>query len=213
MIMELELLKKSWDNLDKKIQKAAVFNEKLIESIVASKVMTTVGKLKKLYNSFFIVLTIEIIFLVAIFFGNPFDFKYSIQYVPYALLLIVVIIAFVNLVRIAVAIRKLSPASRIDLYVQEIISIYDRNNRFERWFGAISLSVGLLVPLSFLPKKIERYGMAGAWMDIAIMTGITLILYLLAFKFGAFNNPHKEKLKKELEEWKTLRALADDMKG
>jgi hypothetical protein len=111
------------------------------------------------------------------------------------------------------AIQNLSPASKIDQYVQDIISIYDRNKRFEGWFGAIFLSIGLLVPISFLPKKIERYGMAGAWMDIAIMISITLILYLLAFKFGAFKNRHSEKLKNDLAEWKALRALAEDMKG
>jgi len=213
MIMGLELLKKSWENLDRKIQNVATFNEKLIESIVASKVITTVDKIKRLYTSFFIVLSVEIIFLVAIFFGNPFDFKYNIQYAPYALLIVGVIIAFVNLAQITLAIRKLSPASRIDLYIKDIISIYDRNKRFEGWFGAIFLSVGLLVPLSFLPNKIERYGMAGAWMDMAIMTSITLALYLIAFKLGAFKNPYKEKLIKELVEWKDLRGLAEDMKG
>ena len=212
MIMELELLKKSWENLDKKVQKAASFNERLVESIIASKVITTVDKIKRLYNSFFLVLSFEIIFLVAIFFGNPFDFKYIMQYAPYALLLVVVIVAFVNLAGITLAIKKLSPASRIDLYVQDILAIYDRNKRFEGWFGAISLTVGLLVPISFLPKKIERLGMTGAWTDTGIMIFITLILYFLAFKFGAFKNPHREKLKKDLEEWNALRSLAEDMK-
>ncbi len=212
MIMELELLKKSWDDLDRKMQHAASFNQKLIETIITSRVMTTVDKIKRLYTSFFVVLTLEMIFLVALFLGNPFDFQYKLQYLPYALLFVGVSVAFVNLIQITAAIRKLSPANRVDQYIQDIVSIYDRNKRFEGWFGAIFLSIGLLIPISFLPKKIERLGLAGAWLDISIMIGITLILYVLAFKFGAFKNRHKEKLEKDLAEWKELKTLAEEMK-
>lgn len=210
--MELETLKKSWERLDKRIKSAATLNQKLIESIISSRVSTTVGSIKRLYALFYVILAIEIIFLVALFIGNPFDFKYTLQFGPYVLLLAGVVIAFFNLLHIHKAINKLSPGSRIDHYLTNIVSIYDRNKRFEKWFGVIFLSVGLLVvPVSVLPQKIERMGLIGALSEFAIMIAVTLIIYLLAFKLGAFKNRYRLKLEKDLQEWKTLKALSEDI--
>lgn len=209
--MELELFKKSWENLDRKMQNAALFNQKLLESIISSRVMTTVDKIKRLYKGFYLVLVVEMIFLIALFLGNPFDFKYTLQFVPYVLLFIGVIVAFINLIYIDKAIGKLSPGSKIDSYVNGIVSIYNRNQRFEKWFGVIFLSVGLLVPLSFLPHKLERLGIAKGLLDLGIMMSVVLILYVVAFKLGAFKNPYKNKLEQDLEEWNKLKALANGM--
>ena len=209
--MELEMLKRSWERLDKKIQHAATFNQVLVERIISSRVMTTVDKIKKLYAGFYAVLVIETIVLIGILAGNPFDFKYALQYLPYALLLIGVVIAFFNLLHISRSITRLSANSPIDHYVKGIVSIYDRNKRFEKWFGIIFLSIGFLVPFSFLPNKIERMGVSGALIDIGIMISVTLILYIAAFKFGFFRNRHKEKLQEDLEEWSELKALAEEM--
>ena len=91
--MELELLKQSWERLDKKIQHTAFFNQTLVERIISSRVKTTVDKIKSLYNGFYVVMSAETIALLGILAGNPFDFKYTLQYLPYLLLLIGVIIA------------------------------------------------------------------------------------------------------------------------
>ena len=209
--MELELLKQSWERLDKKIQHTAIFNQTLIEHIISSRVMTTVDKIKSMYNGFYFVLGFESVALLAILAGNPFDFKYTLQYLPYLLLLIGVIIAFFNLLHLSRSIAKLSAKSAIDHYVKGIVSIYDRNKRFEKWFGLSFLAVGFLVPFSFLPNKMARMGLVGALIDTAIMILITWVLFIAAFKFGFFKNRHKEKLQKDLEEWKELKALASEM--
>src|SRR5687767_11340453 len=137
--MELELLRTSWEKLDKKLRSTALFNEKLLENIISSRVGTTVDKIKRLYLGFYFVLTLEFIFLIALFIGNPFDFKYKLQFLPYAFLMIGVIIAFINLTSIDRAIRRLSPEGRIDHYLKSIVSIYEKNQRFEKWFGIIFL--------------------------------------------------------------------------
>ncbi|HEX5169267.1 MAG TPA: hypothetical protein VFW11_08835 [Cyclobacteriaceae bacterium] len=43
------------------------------------------------------------------------------------------------------------------------------------------------------------------------MISISLIIYIIAFKLGAFKNHYKEKLQKDLDEWKELKALAGEM--
>jgi cytochrome c-type biogenesis protein CcmH/NrfG len=75
----------------------------------------------------------------------------------------------------------------------------------------ILLSVGLLVPFSFLPQKMERVGFWSALGDIVAMVAITLLLYFLAFKFGAFKNRHKIKLEKHLADWNELKRLSNDL--
>src|SRR5688572_7397000 len=209
--MELDVLKQSWERLDKKIQHAAIFNQTLVERIISSRVITTVDKIKTMYNGFYVVLSVETVALLGILAGNPFDFKYTLQYLPYLLILIGVVIAFFNLLQISRSIARLSAKSAIDHYVKEIVAIYDRNKRFEKWFGLSFLAVGFLVPFSFLPNKIARVGVVGALIDTAIMILITWILFIAAFKFGFFKNRHKERLQKDLEEWKELKALACDM--
>ncbi len=209
--MELDALKKSWEQVNKRIQRATALNQKLVETIISSRVMTTVDKIKRLNSSFYIVLMIEVIFLGAILLGNPFDFRHWAQYIPYSLLFGGVIIAFFNLLHISRGIKKLSADTKIDRYVKGIVSLYDQNKRFEKWFGIILLSIGLTVPFSFLPSKIERMGLSGALLDIAIMISITGAIYLIAFKFGAFKNPYKDKLKRDLAEWEELKVLANEM--
>ena len=211
--MELEMLKQSWERLDKKVQHAAIFNQTLLERIISSRVMTTVDKIKSMYNGFYVVLGIETIALLAILAGNPFDFKYTLQYLPYLLLLIGVVIAFFNLLNISRSIARLSAKSAIDQYVKGIVSIYDRNKRFEKWFGLSFLAVGFLVPFSFLPNKMTRMGLVSALIDTAIMILITWIMFIAAFKLGFFRNRHKEKLQKDLEEWNELKALANEIEA
>jgi hypothetical protein len=209
--MELEVLKKSWASLNEKFQHTTTFNQKLIESIISSRAFTTVDRIKRMYTGFYIVLTVEIVVLVAILVGNPFDFQYNLQFLPYALLLIGVIIAFMNLRHLSSAINKLSARSTIDLYLKGIVSIYDQNKRYEKWFGVSLLAVGLLVPFSFLPQKLERMSLTAALADTAIMISISLVLYVAAFKLGAFKNRHKESLQKDLADWEELKVLADEM--
>jgi hypothetical protein len=209
--MELEVLKKSWASLNEKFQHTTTFNQKLIESIISSRAFTTVDRIKRMYTGFYIVLKVEIVVLVAILVGNPFDFQYNLQFLPYALLLIGVIIAFMNLRHLSSAINKLSARSTIDLYLKGIVSIYDQNKRYEKWFGVSLLAVGLLVPFSFLPQKLERMSLTAALADTAIMISISLVLYVAAFKLGAFKNRHKESLQKDLADWEELKVLADEM--
>ncbi len=209
--MELELFRTSWEKLDKKMQSAALFNEKLLENIISSRVVTTVDKIKRLYLGFYVVLTLEIVFLIALFIGNPFDFKYKLQFLPYGLLMIGVVVAFINLISLDKAIRKLSPGVRVDHYLKGIVSIYEKNQRFEKWFGMIFLSVGLLTSLSFLPQKIERYGLTKGLLDQFIALAIVLGLYIIAFKLGAFKNRYKDKLQKDLTEWNELKSLVSRM--
>jgi hypothetical protein len=206
--MDLELLKSSWENMEKRMQHTQAFSEHIIESVIASRVSSTTDRIKALYRSFYFVLGVELFALTAVLAGNPFDFTYNFQFIPFALLLCGVVVALINLIGIHKSINRLSPGLRIDNYLKGILSVYERNKKFEKWFAIILLSIGLMVPFSFLPGKLEKMSLAKALLDTAIPLAISVILFIIAMKAGLFRNRNKERLEKELDEWKKLKKLA-----
>jgi len=210
--MNLEELKSAWQVYDKKIQTAQVIHEKLIESMIKERSFTRISKIKQQYNGFFIMLLVELVVLTAVLIGNPFDFKYKLQFVPYAFLIAGIIVAFFNLLSLYKNISGALSNNSIGAFLKNILDSYERNKIFEKWFGMIFLSIGLMVPLSFLPQKIEKNGLSSALLETALMMGITLLLYFLAFRFGAFKNRNKEKFSKDLAELNELKAMALELK-
>jgi hypothetical protein len=211
--MELELLKENWSNLETRIKASAAISEKLVDAIIRSRVMTTVDRIRRQYAGFYVVLIAELVFLTALFLGNPFDFRYTLQYIPYVLITIGVLIAFVNLLSIHKSINKISPVISIGDYVKGIVSIYDRNRKFEKWFGTSLFAAALLVPFSFLPQKLDRMSAGHALLDTLIMISVSVVLFFVAVRLGAFRNRNKEKLERDLSEWQELKNLASGIES
>jgi hypothetical protein len=211
--MELELLKENWSNLETRIKASAAISEKLVDAIIRSRVMTTVDRIRRQYAGFYVVLITELVFLTALFLGNPFDFRYTLQYIPYVLITIGVLIAFVNLLSIHKSINKISPVISIGDYVKGIVSIYDRNRKFEKWFGTSLFAAALLVPFSFLPQKLDRMSAGYALLDTLIMISVSVVLFFVAVRLGAFRNRNKEKLERDLSEWQELKNLASGIES
>jgi hypothetical protein len=211
--MELELLKENWSNLETRIKASAAISEKLVDAIIRSRVMTTVDRIRRQYAGFYVVLITELVFLTALFGGNPFDFRYTLQYIPYVLITIGVLIAFVNLLSIHKSINKISPVISIGDYVKGIVSIYDRNRKFEKWFGTSLFAAALLVPFSFLPQKLDRMSAGHALLDTLIMISVSVVLFFVAVRLGAFRNRNKEKLERDLSEWQELKNLASGIES
>lgn len=211
MNLELELLRQNWVSLEARIKATAEINQKLVDSVIRSRVLTTVDRIRQQYAGFYLVLTIELVFLVAMFIGNPFDFKYQIQFVPYGFIFAGVGVAFVNLVLMHRSINKVSPNIPVGDYVRGIVDVYQRHQRFEKWFGSILFTIALFVPFSFLPQKLDRMTMAGALLDTFIMICVSLLLFWLAVRLGAFKNRHRAKLERDLLEWEELKRTATGM--
>lgn len=210
--MNIEDLKSAWQVYDKKIQAIQAINEKLIERIIKERSLSRVSLIRRQYHVFFFIMAVELFVLSAVFMGNPFDFKYQIQFIPYALVSVGVIVAFFHLLKLY---RKLSgPLSNkpIGVFLKNILESYEQNKVFEKWFGIIFLSVGLIIPLSFLPKKMENKSLTHALLETSLMMLGTLLLYLLAFRLGAFKNRHKEKFSKDLAELNELKAMSLELK-
>ncbi len=209
--MELEELKNAWGLYDKKIMSTQTITQKLIESMIKERSVSRVERLKKQYFGFFILLIIEAGFMLAILFGNPFDFKYQIQFLPFLLLLMGIIVAFINITQYYEKINTPLVDKNIGAFLKGILDFYEKNKIYEKWFGIILFSIGFLVPLSFLPPKLEKYGIQKGLLDTAIPMIISLVLYFLAFKMGAFKKRHKENFKSDLEEYNELKSMSSEL--
>ncbi|HQX45453.1 MAG TPA: hypothetical protein PK209_12900 [Saprospiraceae bacterium] len=209
--MELENLKSAWVSLDKKLEKSALFNDQLIDFIVNNQSLNTIEKMKKQNQWLFLILIVELLALGAILVGNPFDFNYAVQYLPFAFLTIIIFIAAVRLYTFQKRMNADLASHPLLTAIQNLLNYFKENKSAERWFGIISLSIGFLVPWSFLPQKIERYGVVRGILDIVIMLSVTAVIYFLAFRFGAFKNRNKEKLEQYLREWNELKALSNQI--
>jgi hypothetical protein len=209
--MELEELKTTWGMYDKKIMSTQTITQKIIESMIKERSVSRVERLKKQYFGFFVLLIVEAGFMLAILFGNPFDFKYQIQFLPFLLLLMGIIVAFINLTQYYEKINTSLIDKNIGTFLNGILEFYEKNKTYEKWFGIILFSIGFLVPLSFLPPKIEKHGTQKALLDTAIPMLISLVLYFLAFKMGSFKKRHKENFKSDLEEYNELKGMSSEL--
>lgn len=209
--MELEELKTTWGLYDKKIMSTQTITQKIIESMIKERSVSRVERLKKQYFGFFVLLIVEAGFMLAILFGNPFDFKYQIQFLPFLLLLMGIIVAFINLTQYYEKINTSLIDKNIGTFLHGILEFYEKNKTYEKWFGIILFSIGFLVPLSFLPPKIEKYGIQKALLDTSIPMLISLVLYFLAVKMGAFKKRHKESFKSDLEEYNELKGMSSEL--
>ena len=61
---------------------------------------------------------------------------------------------------------------------------YEQNNVYEKWSGILFFSVGLIIPLSFLPHKIAQNGLSSALLETALMMSGTQLLYWIASAGG-----------------------------
>jgi hypothetical protein len=210
--MNLEQMKTEWQQYDHQLSKTNRLNEQLIESMIRERSRSRVDWIRKESMLLLFYMTGVTLFLVAIFAGNPFDFRFTWQYVPYGILATGVLMAIVSLVK---NIRNFDvDINRVDLFsfLNRTIDGYEKNKKLESWFGVIILSAGLLTVFSFLPNKMETKSLNRALIETAVAAIPILLVYFLAFRLGAFKNRRKEAFENDLKELKELKAMSGEVK-
>ncbi|MEJ7739514.1 MAG: hypothetical protein WKF97_18990 [Chitinophagaceae bacterium] len=209
--MNIEQIKTAWQEYNQKLALSQRLNEQIILSMLKERSRSRVSKIRRENIIHLVLMVITLLFLGAIFVGNPFDFKYIVQYVPYGILSIGVILAIFSIFKIFqnfdVDMNHISLAA----FLNRTIDAYDKNKKIERWFGIIFLSAGVLTAFSFLPKKLEHKALWPALGETAISIIITLLIYFVAFKLGAFKNRKREGFENDLKELNELKAISSEL--
>jgi hypothetical protein len=114
-----------------------------------------VSKIRRESFMLLLVLGIEMIFLGSYNYWKSFDFKYQLQFIPYALLGIAVLMASILCIGLFRNFDVTITNDGLAAFLQKIQLCYDKNRKAESWFGAIMVVRGATTAFSFFPKKLE----------------------------------------------------------
>jgi glucan phosphoethanolaminetransferase (alkaline phosphatase superfamily) len=210
--MNIEELKTEWKQYNQKLALSERLNERLIQSMLRERSRSRVSKIRRDSVILMVLMFINLIFFAAIFAGNPFDFRYTVQFVPYGLLTIGAVLAILSLVKTLRRFNMNMNTVNLHSFLTTTITEYEKNKKVESWFGIIICSGGLLTVFSFLPRKLENSGLWPALGETAISLLITITIYFVAFKLGAFKNRKKEGFENDLKELNEMKAIASEFK-
>ena len=209
--MNIDEIKTEWKQYSKKLEVSQRLNEHLILSMLKERSRSRVSKIRRNNTIYLVLMLLTLLFLAAIFAGNPFDFKYRLQYIPYGILFIGVLLAIISLVKSFKTFTTNINSVSLDNFLKRTIEEYDKNKKIERWFGVIIFSAGLLTAFSFLPKKLEHKEFWQAIGETAVSMLITIAIYFIAFKLGAFKNKNKGEFENDLKEWNELKNISMEL--
>ena len=209
--MNIDQLKTDWQRYNQKLELSQRLNEQLIHSMLKERSRSRIAKIRRDNILYMVLMTMNLVILAAIFAGNPFDFKYLLQYIPYGILTIGVLMAMVSLFKSLQSFNVNLNHVNLDAFLKKTIVEFEKNRKMERWFGIIIVSAGVLTGLSFLPHKLQNKPLGQALIETAVSMGIAVGIYIIAFKLGAFKNRKKEGFENDLKELKELKALAAEL--
>jgi len=202
--MNLEELKSAWQVYDRKLQVSEAINEKLFFSMIRDRSNSRVSRLKRDNTLLMLLMFLEFTFLVAVFAGNPFDFKFLWQYVPFLFISIGNLMAIIVLFKVYKMLKTEITNDNLRLFLKNLITTFESNKKAEGWFGTIMFLSGSLTIFSFLPNKLATKSLSMAIVDTLIPLAISGLIYLIAYKMGAFKNQKERAFKKDLSELEKL---------
>lgn len=211
--MNFEEIKTEWAQINKKLDSTQELNEQLVASMIKERSRSRVAKIRRTDTMYLVLMFANLGLLMAIFAGNPFDFRYTIQFVPYGLLSFAILLAIVSLFKSLQTLNTNLRTANLDSFLRKAIDAYVKNYQVQKWFGIFIFCSGTLTALSFLPKKLEHKELWPAIGETALMMIITIVIYFIAFKAGAFKSNRKENFEDDLEEWNRLKNISAELKN
>jgi hypothetical protein len=213
--MNLDELKTAWLNLDRKFAATKTLNEKLIASIVTERSGNRFHIVRRNYVLGFVWLTLCLAAGLAVIFGNPFDYQYSVQYIPMIIYCFGLIAITAWMIQSYLQLGRVKlDQENIRIALKEIVAVYERPKKFMSYIlWAFLLSQVILFPLSFLPKSIERIGLWPALAERMIPISIAILMVFIAHKLGAFKERHGAKFKADLNELEQLKKMAAELEN
>lgn len=202
--MNIEELKSAWQVYDRKLQASQEINEKLIFSMIRERSNSRVSRLKRDNTLLMLLMLLEFAFLVAVFAGNPFDFKFLWQYVPFLFILVGNLMAIMVLFKAYKMLKTDITNANLRSFLRNLIETFEKNKKAEGWFGAIMVVSGCLTSFSFFPNKLATKSLSMAIADTLIPLAISGVIYWIAYKMGAFKNQKEMAFKKDLIELENL---------
>src|SRR5687768_5248831 len=125
--MNIEEIKNEWKQFNQQLESSQRLNEHLLTSMLKERSRSRVSKIRRDNIILLLLMFANLVFLAAIFIGNPFDFKYSLQFIPYALLTIGVMMAVISLVRSLQRFNADLNQVNLESFLRTTIDEYEKN--------------------------------------------------------------------------------------
>lgn len=209
--MNLEQLKTEWREYDQKLALSQRLNEQIIQSMLRERSRSRVAKIRRDNILYLVLMLLNLVLLGAIFAGNPFDFKYDLQYIPFGILAAGVLIAIASLIKSLQSFNVDLNTLNLDHFLRKTIGEFEKNKKMQGRFGLLIFSSGMLTAFSFLPKKLEHKELWPALGETLLSMAITLAIYFIAYKLGAFKNRKKEGFENDLKELNNLKSISAEL--
>lgn len=211
--MNVDELKTAWQLLDRKLHATKTLNEQLIASMIAERSGNRFHTVRRNYLVGFTWLSLCLAAGLAVLLWNPFDYQYTLQYVPiviYCLGLLAIsgwmMQAYTQLDRVRLDYANIRAA------LAAIVSVYERPKKLMHYvLWVFILSQTILFPLSFLPRIAGRIGLWPAVGVTIVPVFVTVITLLIARRLGAFKDRHGARFKADLKELDQLKQMAAEL--
>ena len=136
--MDIEQLKKEWKQYNRKLEVSQRLNEHVIQSMIRERSRSRVAKIRRESTRYLILMILNLVLLAGIFAGNPFDFTYTVQYIPYAILAVGILLAIGSLMK-TFKLFNVNP-NDVDLGTFCRIRLMDMRKTVKLKPGSVSLS-------------------------------------------------------------------------
>lgn len=211
--MNLDELKTAWKAYDRKLQSTQAINEKIIVSMVTERSGNRFSKVRKQYILGLAWMLICLMFSVLIILTNPFDYEYTLQYIPMVIFAVGVTILITGMTISYLKIHGITITHQnVGEALKDIIAVYEKPKKFLYYTVIVFLfSQVFLFPLSFLPRSIENKGLWPALAERIIPISIAALMVFVAYKLGAFKERHVDKFREDLNELESLKAMAAEL--
>ncbi len=211
--MNLDDLKETWKSMNERIDRDEAFLKKTAEIQFRSKGENRLRQIRQRNVILVGIFFLEMLFLLAVLLGNPFDFVYFWQYIPVVLLLTLVCTGFGRSVFNLRGIVKLHANHQMLDFLENAAHFFDQTERFNQWFRISFLGSGILTVLSFIPNLTRHREFTAVIPFLLLWVALSWGMYWLIFKSGWVSISSAQKFRQEATEWQTLKALLKETNG
>ena len=212
--MNLDELKTTWKEYDRKLQSTQAINEKIISSMIADRSKSRFVKVRRQYILGLTWMFICLAFGVLVIVTNPFDYDANIQFIPMVIFVSGLVILIGGLISRCMELKKITFShNNIAGALKKVISVYEKPRRYLYYTVIMFLfSQVFLFPLSFVPRNIEAMGLWPALAERLIPISIAVIMVFVAYKLGAFKQRHVDNFREDLSELEELKAMSAELR-
>lgn len=210
--MQIDELKTAWKEFDQSLKNSTAMNEKMITTLIRERSRSRLSKFKREYIFFLVLSLVWSTVFAAILVGNPFDFTYTIQYLPTILLSLAMLVTLIRLYKSLELFKTNFDQTDLLRTLKNVIHLYERHQQLAGAVISFMIAGGVLFTFSFMPARIAAKGLWTAILEMLLITAISLFIYFLAFRLGAFNkHKHAPGFNQDLHELEQLKAIVKEL--